>query len=326
MNAFMIMCHKNPEQVIRLARLCKTENTDVFIHADLYLPDEQFKTLNIMGKEINAVVLDHRIHGELDHRSLVDIALIMIKAAKTKEKEKGFKYQYYALISGQDYLIKPMSEIEKELEIRYPEPLIDCTPYNKKNWISKKFSKTGMLLQYREWVEHHCRNKLSVTYKILRGVGFVWRKTVQALHITDYDYLIKNNKTLYGGSAWWILPDVVINQVLEKYDSGDIVIERLLETFTPEETFFQILTMESELAGMVSLNTDDTTVQNCRTFAYFKDDYKPFCGHPYILTMDDIKLLESLQTYWFARKFDCKIDCDILDYIDLYILHVVGGE
>lgn len=44
-NVAMIMCHKNPEQVIRLAECCRTDCTDVIIHADSHLNEEDYNKI-----------------------------------------------------------------------------------------------------------------------------------------------------------------------------------------------------------------------------------------------------------------------------------------
>lgn len=108
MNAFLIMCHKNPDQVIRLAKVCKTSNTDVFIHVDNCMSNSQYDKLKTLSKKEGFVVADKRLQGQLDHRSLVDIVMILIQTAIEYEKTKKIKYEYFALLSGQDYLIKPM--------------------------------------------------------------------------------------------------------------------------------------------------------------------------------------------------------------------------
>lgn len=43
MIAYMIMCHKNPEQVRRLASILNTEKSDVFIHCDKNMSDDDVK-------------------------------------------------------------------------------------------------------------------------------------------------------------------------------------------------------------------------------------------------------------------------------------------
>lgn len=315
MNAFLIICHKNPKQVIRFAKKCKTQNTDIFIHADTHMHNNQYKELQTLSKKENFILTEKRIHGQLDHRSLVDIAMILIETAINYGKKNNKHYYYFALLSGQDYLIKPMSYIENKLNILYPKPLIDCTPYSKNNWVSHKFSKNYNLLLFREWIENNFSNKKSFFYKTFRGIGFVWRKCLQITHKSDYYYCKKKKIKLYGGSAWWILPDKIIHYILYTYNNETFV-KKLLETYTPEETFFQIMTMRTKYSRLVDLNPVDSVEQSCKTYAYFSDKNKPFCGHPYIITTKNKEMISGLSNYWIARKFDITVDDKILDFID----------
>ena len=127
---------------------------------------------------------------------------------------------------------------------------------------------------------------------------------------------------IYGGSAWWILPDEIMEYAYSEYEKNDKYIRVLSKTKTPEETFFQIMAMRSPLAYAVEVNPEDMVLQNCKTYAYFFGDNKPFKFHPYEFTMDDIELLkEKSKTCYFARKFDTSVDEDIFDYVDNELLN-----
>lgn len=119
---------------------------------------------------------------------------------------------------------------------------------------------------------------------------------------------------LYGGSAWWILPDVAIKYIYKEYKDNSDVVKMLLETYTPEETFFQIMTMRSPVKNQVEINPKDMVAQNCKTWAYFSDEGKPFKGHPYVFTIDEFDKLKK-SGYWFARKFDSEQDMEIINKI-----------
>ena len=123
---------------------------------------------------------------------------------------------------------------------------------------------------------------------------------------------------LYGGSAWWALPDVAMDYILSEYTANPPYVSALLGTNTPEETFFQIMTMRSPVKDLVHINPADMTEQNCKTWAYFSDVGKPFKGHPYIFTVNEYQKLIASDA-WIARKFDSAVDSEILDMLDSFI-------
>lgn len=316
MNACLIMGHKNPLQIIRLARqLIKNKKNDVFIHLDSSMSKKDIQQVNKFCAENGEVHLcSKRIHGVLDRRSLVDIVFIMISEAKEVEKCKNKHYEYYLLLSGQDYLVKNINYINDELTKNYPKPYIDCTPYDRDNWIYHKFVYCKMSILYNDWITRHFSKGL--IRSALRASAIIFTKILSIIRKDSYSKLNQENILIYGGSAWWILPDIIIEYITDKYNNKDKVSELILnESSTPEETYFQSMSMMSPFSNMIEVNPKDMVLQNCKTWAYFFDEEKPFKGHPYIFTVKEYDKLKECD-FWFARKFDMTIDEEILDKLD----------
>ncbi len=256
---------------------------------------------------------------------MVDITMEMVNKAKQIEGQEKKKYQYFLLCSGQDYLIKSMRYIEEELSQNYPKPFIDCTPYDRKNWTYHKFTYNKTILAFRSWISNNFKKGL--LRKALRVCQKMFCKVVKLARRTALEKCKKAGIELYGGSAWWILPDLIISYISEEYNkSNNEVVDILLnETYTPEETFFQIMAMRSPLKEFIELNPIDMVEQNCKTWAYFFDEGKPFKGHPYIITKEELKKIKNSDCF-FARKFDSLEDDKILDLIDMQILARGDGE
>lgn len=309
-NLFMIMCHKNLSQVLLLAKTLLSSESDVVVHIDTAVDDNEYASFLDATKNIpNLYVTDKRLHGVLDTRTLVDIVFLMIEYTKSK----GLTYKNYCLMSGQDFPIKSISKINENLLKNYPTPYIDCTPYDKRNWVFHKFKSTPSLIRFNKYISEKFKRK-SLIRKLLRTSAIVAQKGVQALKKTAYDHLSKNGIKLYGGSAWWILPDIAINFIYNEYVNSSAIVESLLETLTPEETFFQTMTMLSPCKNDVEINPIDKVDQNCKTWAYFSDTDKPFKGHPYIFTVNEFDKLKA-SPCWFARKFDIQQDCKIIEMV-----------
>lgn len=304
MIAYLVMCHKNPEQVNRLAQHLITEDSDVFIHCDANMSDEDIKKID------KGELTSNRYRGILDDRSLVDIVFELIDTAKKKELKDNIHYKYYALLSGQDYIIKPIDFVNEELKKNYPRPYIDCTPYDENNWVYHKFKYNFDIIRYNRYIS---TLKKGIVRKVLRGTAVIAQRVIKTLKKTDYHYFASHRISLFGGSAWWILPDQIIDYILSQ--TGEDYAQKLLLTWTPEETYFQILAMRSPLKDMVHVNPIEQITQTCKTWAYFSDTDKSFKGHPYILTQKNMEQLIN-NDFWFARKFDEKIDCKIFDMLD----------
>lgn len=312
MNAVLIMCHKNPEQVLRLINRCKSTSTLVFVHVDA----SQNNIFNWLKKHVRGVYFTKkRLKGTLFTRSLVDITIALIRCAKDIERDKKIHFDYYILLSGQDYLIEPINKINSILKESYPTPYIDCTPYNRRNWLYHPFKSTGTLNKYGRWIRTKFPKRGTFIRKCFAATEIIGQYLARLLHIDDYHKLTKGKVSLYGGSEWWILPDLAISYILKEYDAMMPYIKILLEDRAPDETFFQTITMRSPIKDIVHINPYDMVAQSCQTFAYFSDIGKPFTGHPYILTAKEFDMLTS-SGRWIARKFDINEDEKILDLLD----------
>lgn len=320
--AILILAHKNLSQLIRLVKKFKHSDIDVFIHVDKKwnLNEEEINTLSLIGNK-NVYICDKRISAFLDKWSLVEATIELIKRSKQVEKEKGRKYIYSALLSGQDYPIKSNDHILNLLKSSYPKPFIDCTPYERNNFLYVKFNRLPTENKIYMFINAHMAP--SLIRKVFKLPFFALFNSIKIFRNNPHDRLRALGYKLYGGSAWWLLPDIVVDHILKKYgDPNDTLVSILKDTFTPEETFFQIMTMESEVADMVNKKSPNQAfTQECLTYAHFYDEEKPFVGHPYILTMEDYQKIANLP-HCFARKFEESIDTDILDMIDENILNV----
>ena len=310
----MIMAHKNVEQLKRLIKNLECEDFYFFIHLD--------KEWKLSGEEIegirlttsNVYVIKKRIHGELDKFSLVQIALNLSDAALEVEKEQNIKFSYFLLLSGQDYPIKNTKYILEFLKQQYPKPLIDIDTYKQGNWLAKKF-------ELVKWVNKMDRvllqEKPSLKRKIKLFYYILANKLESISKGSPYERLQKHNVQLGGGSAWWILPHGVIENIYHQRISNKKLIKDLKSVWTPEENFFQIMTLMCDEANLMVENDEiyDENSQQCMTFANFITPTKPFRGHPHTILLEDFDRITSKKAL-FARKFDVTIDKEILDKID----------
>ncbi len=318
-NVFMIICHKNVSQVIRLAKSCISDTSDVIVHADSLMAAEEYAVLEEFSRNHSGVYLtDRRMHGELDKASLVHITMEMVHKAFDIQQQKGEHYRYFCLLSGQDYLIKPLSYICDELKRNYPKPYIDCTPYDKNGWMYKKLRWNVLTNKIRLKIDAFFKNQHRHPIRVALMVILLLLSKSMHIIMPDLYHQIRKNADVYGGSAWWILPDIAIDYIYRRYSDSDKLVELLLQAITPEELFFQTLAMQSSVKDDIEVNGKDAVAQNCKTWAYFYDDDKPPVNHPYTFTINEFEKLKK-SNCWIARKFDQDVDAEILDMLDEHI-------
>lgn len=317
--AYLINGHKNMKQISRLAHRIHTEDSHVFIHIDKKVPLEEYEYLHSLVSDLeHCYISKTRINGRLDNRSLVDIVFALIFDVKQVAQQKGIHYSYYSHMSGQDYLIKPINTIEKKLEEGYPDIYMLYRDAKSAPFVAAKFNRNKALIGYRDCV---LKCKIGIVRRALQGFGVVLRKGLELVGQTAGQRIIKNGWKYYQGSAWWVLPDCVIDAVEKEYRGLTKFSEILLdESTTPEETYFQSMVMHLFYPDLALLNNSSMKIKKRMTYIDFGSiTNRPTAFHPYIITMDDYeRLCES--DCWYARKFDETVDGKIIDKIDATLL------
>lgn len=323
--AIFILAHKNYEQVERLVRRLTCSGVDIYIHCDARW-NEGYEELQRLKCD-SVFIVNKRFQTDTDTWRLIEAPMEMYRFASEDVQRQ---YKYYSLISGQDYPIVSIEEIVEDLNQNYPKPFIDCTPYDRDNWIYKKFDfyqfhKQFFMTRYQQysrfyrWVNSKTkrgRRQIKKPVHILEDFTHYLEDTYDKVH-NPKRKLDQLKVEIYGGSAWWILPDKIMEYIYSEYVKNDKYIRVISKSKTPEETFFQIMTMRSPLADTVEINPKEMVLQNCKTYAYFFDDNKPFKFHPYEFTISDTELLKKKSnTCYFARKFDITVDKDVFDWVD----------
>jgi hypothetical protein len=259
---------------------------------------------------------DRRFCGVLMTMSLVQISYELMETARRYGAAHGVRFAHFCLLSGQDYPIRPVVEIVRELRAAYPKPYIGCTPWSRDNWVGHGARSTvwwnSLSRRINETMAGGAVRKLVKLVPLaLNGVMARFSDVTRALE--------KRGVRLYGGSAWWILPDDMADRALAAWrevgDGGRF--DALSSVAVPEENWYQTVLMNSEFADRIEVNPPDMVGQNCKTYAHFSPEGKPFTGYPYILTEDDEGLLRDLSAErFFARKFDMDVDIGVMDWID----------
>ncbi len=311
-HAILIIAHKNLEQLVHLIQSLEHNCIDVYVHIDKKwkLNDDGFQKIQEAGP--NCQICKKRLSGFLDTWSLCQIAIELMKEAKANGE-----YGYYYLLSGQDYPIKPIPYIVDYLDKNYPRPIIDCTPMRKDNWIYSGFKWIRFHSYYR-LVERITQNR--AMRKALLLPAYAVQYIVTKVVGSPYKKLQKAGCDLYGGSAWWALPNTIVDLVIQEVEHNTDIVRAFKIKNTPEETFFQTMAMRSELRDQISLNDPYEVLQNCMTYAYFFDENHEATGHPYALTMDNYQMLRERKEL-FARKFDVQSE-ELIERIDRDILGV----
>ena len=303
---YIILVHKNPQQVRRLIERLDDGNSRFFIHVDLKSQSEEFELLKQCK---NTLIIKERINCIWGDFSIVKATLLLFNAV-VESGSKGFTI----LLSGQDYPIKSNSEINNFLTENKDFNFIDIIP------IEKKWSKKMV----RDKVEHYHfihseRKSDSNSYAPFYHTS-VKQKARNIIHLAKGRMSHKTFRKLlrlpkrkapykhqFSGSQWWALNERT-TQILYDYIKRNY---RELEdyyqyTSAPDEIFFQ-----SVLMNLVPENKD-FKIKPSLTYVNWE---RKNVVLPVTFNIDDFGELNNTN-HLFARKFDIDFDSTILDKLD----------
>jgi hypothetical protein len=198
-----------------------------------------------------------------------------------KEALKRNDLEYFHVISGQDYLIKPVRVIKKIFENNSADYLDYFEVLNSK-WES-------------EWMK---RLFYYGFYEIFNSKSFLGSKITTAIIVLQQKLRFSRtlpNLKLYGGNGWWSLSRASIEYVMNYTARDPSLLKRLRFTFCPDEVYFQTILMNSPLKDKIVNN-------NLR----FIDWTKRNGNFPANLDESDFQVLADSDKI-FARKFDFPI-------------------
>lgn len=279
--AIMCLCHKNPRQINLLTEMLTHPHIDIYIHID------QKADIGDMIKLSDHVFLlpeEYRIQVEWARFSQVSATLNLLSYVRSKKV-----YDYFWLISGQDFPIKSVEEIynfflqnssfdfinlfdevqrhdKKRNEIYYPQWIIGKKLYQrllKRFWICITGGYGGTFPVFK-------RRKLDIPF--------------------------------YFGSSWWCLSIKVIDWMFNYLEQNSDYCKFYKNCVCPDESFFQTLYMNSPFAA------------NRRDYLTFVNWKEKSRNSPEILTEMDYQTLVA-SSYLMARKFDIDVDENIIHMV-----------
>lgn len=283
--ANIIIFHKDPASIERLIRVLQCPGFDFYLHLDKKVDMRPFAYLSDLP---NTRFIQKRKEVSWGGFSQLEALLTSLQQIFKEDRP----YDFINLLSGQDYPIKPVSEISGLLSANTGKSfLIAETPPS------------------RWWTDSMRR--------------------ITKYHLTDYNFrgkyrlemilskLLPERKfplplQLHGGpyGSYWILSFEAaryIYSILSQKDRNWLFFKH---TWAPDEFLIHTLLMNSPFK-------DEIVSEN-----HHYIDRSQGGAHPKILTTGDFLSLQRSHKL-FARKFDPEIDAGILDMIDEEILFKV---
>lgn len=290
--AFLIIAHNNFEILEKIVKLLDNENVDIFIHIDKKTSIDNIEQLkNILYSNIN---IYQKINVNWGGSSQIDVELFLLEKAIQYAEKNQIQYSYFHLISGVDMPIKPIKEIINFFEQNKGKEFIHFYAKELNDTVIDRF-KYYHFLEENKWK----RNKFGKhIYKVINKILMIMQKIIRINRT-------KKNKIYQYGCNWFSITIDFAKYVLEK---KDIIKKEYKYTYCCDEIFIQTLLINSEFKENLYLPTYDNNYAQCQRYIDWTR------GNPYTFRKEDFEdLMKS--NYMFARKFDYKLDSEIIEKI-----------
>jgi uncharacterized protein DUF5928/core-2/I-Branching enzyme len=266
--AYILLCHRDPEAVIRQARQLTAKGDFLSIHFDARANSADFVKIRDALASNARVAFARRVKCGWGEWSLVEATLNAVRKA---EKEFPRATHFY-MMSGDCMPIKSAEFVHGFLDDN-DKDFIESFDYFNSDWI-----KTGMReerLIYRHYFNE--RKHKTLFYAALNMQKRLGIKRA-----------VPQNLDIMVGSQWWCLRRQTIEDILTLLKKRRDIIRFFRTTWIPDETFFQTLVRHLVPHGEIEPRT--------LTFLMFSD-----YGMPVTFYNDQYDLLLA-QDFLFARK------------------------
>jgi len=304
---YIILAHRQPQQLAKLVQALSTPNSRFYIHIDGKTELAPFEAA--LSKHANVVILQKRCVTAWGDISIVRATLYAMEKAMEEERSG-----HVVLLSGQDYPLRHKREIERFFETHADVDFIKCFPLPFTGW-----SENGGM----ERTTHYKINRSAAKYDYVLFPSvyepdFSWKKCLQQLKVFPrlkrlyiLSLVVRKRKfpayaQLMGGAQWWALTMPTCRQILHflQQHPGYLIYHQ--HSLIPDEFFFQSI--------LYSLpNKEQKKIEDMLTYINWERDVDE---PPVTFNAADLNELLQQKDCLFARKFDVDVDAQILNLLD----------
>lgn len=282
--AFLIQCHKNPEQVNMLLNSLQHPDVDIYLHIDKKsdIGSEIIKT----SPQIHILPDKYRVDVQWATFSQVRATLNLLRYASHHGE-----YEHFLLCSGQDYPIKSIAQIANILHENSDTNFVQ---------IWESFNTNG-------WENNYDKRTAIYYPKCVLGNGLAQRVAKRLLveltggYNRTFDIFrrkVPDNMKFYLGSSWIFLSGEMEQWMEDYLKSHPEYIRFYRNVNCPDESFFQTLLMNSPFR------------EKREDYVHYVD-WSEGGNSPKILTVAEYEKLKSSDKL-IGRKFDLSVSKDLI--------------
>lgn len=284
--AYLILAHGHLDHLVRIVNTLASQEATFFIHMDGRLELDYAILKSQFSDEAEVYLVEPRMRINWGGYSMVEGILKLLNAAIEHDH-----YDYLSLISGQDFPLKSNRSIISFLK---EHPNNEFLEYYSLPDFSKNLDSSGGVDRYNYyWLIDDLGDRAHLFVAVQKKEQIGKRE-------------FPNGWKPYGGSMWFTITQSCAKYICEYIDRNMETAIFFMLTVIPDELFFPSLLLNSPFQKKIINN-------NLRYI-----DWTELKEHPKTLTMEDFADIKKSDGH-FARKFDYKVDRQIVDELEKYL-------
>jgi hypothetical protein len=298
---YLVRTHRNPAQIQRLITRLLQGSRDGFI---VIMHDRDGCVLDLEPSLLRGGRLEVLRTNEGVYRGEFSMFAAYLQAIRWLEGS-GRSYEWLVHLSGQDYPLRSILEIERDLEAAPYDAFVDCWrvggPDDRWRRHQGPMRYHYHYRRFPDWMRPVLRalkwtHSIQRSFRVFLTYGAHFGRRCRSLPFGE-------QLPLMGCSDWHNLRRKCVQYVLAWMGEHPEVLEHYRLCISPEESFI----------ATVLCNAPHLRI--CRDNRRYIDWRDPIDAHPRTLTMEDLGALTSGR-HDFARKFDIDVDANVLDALD----------
>lgn len=297
-HAYLIMAHANWDLLEKIILQLDDENHDIYLHISSLSTDFDPARFEPIVKKSKLYMLP-RIACTWAGFCLVRVHFEFLRAATPKE------YFYYHVISGVDLPLHSNAYLQNFFDKHYPAEFIHLS----RNVSRRVYMVTAYKQLLLRWVHKPVFFRLCYL-----GINTVYGGLQNLFGKNRVKKRLKD-RPLKTGSSWWSITHGCAKYVLE-HEAW--VEEKFSDVqMCSDEIYLQTLLWQSPFRETLFTDHIYKEVYSYHARFIYWGDHPPLSGRPTPIRMAQLPYLLGVEEL-FARKFDPKIDSEVIDRVLTY--------
>lgn len=278
-HAYLILAHASDLVFQTLIRSLDDESNDIYVHMDVKNADYDQSLIESLP------VKSHLYHVERHDCRWADYSLVEAELSLLSAATHNGEYGYYHLLSGADLPIKSQAYIHSFFSRNSGKEFV-------------RFHSPRFLFSDRVNYYYPYLRTIGRRYKKLRHITVAIQKLLGIRRNSSVDY--------QKGTQWFSITDAFARYILSK---REWIAQIFAGTYIPDELFVQTLLINSPYRENLYRQQFDNDLASIQRLIDWER------GTPYVFRASDYQELKD-SPYLFARKFDARIDIEIVHKIE----------